>query len=202
MKTCLACRARLREFRAAPARVAALVPVALVATGGDGGGLPQSTLHAILQAAHHKAAALAERAHTAVELVTGQKVAALAASAAALAGGGTAVDQLANHHGPPIAPPPAARSDAPADNATATEPSPLPLPLTSEQQATTEQAPATASPPPEPAPPPTPANEFVPTPSPAPDAAAGAEATVASRKRPDTRPTGAASAAGSGEFLP
>ena len=112
MKTCLACPARLREFRAAPAPVAALMPVACLrpaaATPVTG-----SALHAVLNAAHHKAAALAERAHTAAELVTGQKVAALAASAAALAGGGTAVDQLANHHGPPSVPPAAAeRSDA------------------------------------------------------------------------------------------
>jgi hypothetical protein len=37
-----------------------------------------------------------ERAHAAVELATGQKLAAVAASAAALAGGGTAVDQLSD----------------------------------------------------------------------------------------------------------
>ena len=38
MKTCLSCRARLKEFRAAPKRVAALVPpAALLATDGGGG---------------------------------------------------------------------------------------------------------------------------------------------------------------------
>src|SRR5829696_4595752 len=36
LKTCLSCRARLREFRAAPARVAALVPAGLLAAGGSG----------------------------------------------------------------------------------------------------------------------------------------------------------------------
>lgn len=37
LKTCLSCRALLREFRAAPARVAALVgPAALVGGPGDG----------------------------------------------------------------------------------------------------------------------------------------------------------------------
>jgi RNA polymerase sigma factor (sigma-70 family) len=206
MKTCLACRARLREFRAAPARVAALMPVALVATGG-GGGLPQSTLHALLNAAQHKAAALAERAHTAAELVTGQKVAALAASAAALAGGGTAVDQLANHHGPPIAPPPAVRSDAPADHPTATGPSPSSLPFTGEQRATTEQAPAAAPPPPEPAPPPTPANEFAPTPVADPEAAAAtntaATPAAGAKARPAPSAPRPARAASSGaEFNP
>jgi anti-sigma factor RsiW len=35
LKTCLACRARLREFRAAPKRVAALLPPIAVAAQGD-----------------------------------------------------------------------------------------------------------------------------------------------------------------------
>ena len=103
LKTCLSCRARLREFRAAPQRVAALVPVALPA-GEDGMrrllesaiGAVQQKAEALVAATHHKAAVLGERAQTAAELVTGQKVAALAASAAALAGGGTAVERLAD----------------------------------------------------------------------------------------------------------
>ena len=147
MKTCLTCRARLREFRAAPARVAAVAPLAVAA-------------HSLAHAAHAKAVALAERAHAVAELITGQKAVALAASAAALAGGGTAVDQLANHHGPPV--PPAAT--APPASTTPSEPSPSSPPLTSEQQATTESAPAPAPPPPEPPSPPEPENEFAPQP--------------------------------------
>jgi RNA polymerase sigma factor (sigma-70 family) len=205
MKTCLACRARLREFRAAPARVAALMPATLLAAG-DGHRVTESTLHAVLDAAHHKAAALAERAHTAAELVTGQKVAALAASAAALAGGGTAVDQLANHHGPPIAPPAAERTDARPGQTTTLDPSPSSPPLTSEQQATTEEPVSSAPTPPEaPAAPPDPANEFAPTPAPAPDAteaaAPNAVAPAGAAAAPSaSRPAPTASAAG--EFGP
>jgi RNA polymerase sigma factor (sigma-70 family) len=161
LKTCLACRSRLREFRAAPARVAALVPAGLVAGGG---GMLQSAVaalqqksEALLAATHHKAAVLGERAQTAAELLTGQKVAVLAASAAALAGGGTAVDQMANHHGPPrhpvaaqVQPPPPETTQTPA------APPPSPPPSALEQPATTEEtAPAAA-----PSPPPDPANEF------------------------------------------
>ena len=103
MKTCLSCRARLKEFRAAPARVAALVPpaalVAATAAASTASG-PRGLWESLLGAAQHKAAALGERTHAAVELATGQKVAAVAASAAALAGGGTAVDQFARHEPP------------------------------------------------------------------------------------------------------
>ena len=150
LKTCLSCRARLREFRAAPQRVAALVPVALPA-GEDGMRrllesavvAVQQKAEALVAATHHKAAVLGERAQTAAELVTGQKVAALAASAAALAGGGTAVDRLADHHGPPRHAATARQAQTPAPD---------------EQLATTEQA--APPPPPPPPPPPDPANEF------------------------------------------
>ncbi len=104
LKTCLSCRARLKEFRAAPARVAALVPpMALLGAGGGGDAL-RGAFESLVGAAQHKAAAMGERAHAAAELVTGQKVAAVAASAAALAGGGTAVDHFASHE-PPRPPP-------------------------------------------------------------------------------------------------
>jgi anti-sigma factor RsiW len=100
LKTCLTCRARLREYRAAPARVAALVPPALVAgSGGDGPGALRSLVESIVGATQDKAAALGERAHAAAELATGQKLAAVAASAAALAGGGAGVERLANARG-------------------------------------------------------------------------------------------------------
>src|SRR3954470_15234667 len=85
LRTCLACRARLREYRAAPRRVAALLPpVALAACPGR----LRSLLESRVGPAQHKAAALGERAHTAAELAAGQKVAAVAATAAVAAGGG------------------------------------------------------------------------------------------------------------------
>ncbi|MEA2456761.1 MAG: hypothetical protein QOI45_3023, partial [Thermoleophilaceae bacterium] len=162
LRSCLSCRARLREFRAAPSRVAALIGPAVLAGGGGRlraavesavGALQQKT-DALLAATHHKAAVLSERAQTAAELVTAQKVAALAASAAALAGGGTAVDQLANHHGPPRRPA-AAQAEAPGPEETAA--TPAPPPAEPEQPAAIEQSAAPA-----PSPPPAPANEFGP----------------------------------------
>jgi RNA polymerase sigma factor (sigma-70 family) len=163
LRTCLSCRARLREFRAAPTRVAALVPAAVVLGGGFG--TARSLLESLVGAAQHKAAAVGERAHAAAELVTGQKVAAVAASAAALAGGGTAVDQLANHHGPPLRAAAAQAEPAPKPEAEQSEPSPPPLqpptaPATESPAA--GQAAATPEPPQPPPPPPDPANEFAP----------------------------------------
>jgi hypothetical protein len=105
MKTRLSCRARLKEFGAAPAPVAAPYrpwrwwrPRAATRRGclSVAGGAQQKAESA-LGAAQQKAAVLGERAHAAAELATGQKVAAVAPSAAALTGGGTAVDQLAGH---------------------------------------------------------------------------------------------------------
>jgi RNA polymerase sigma factor (sigma-70 family) len=206
LKTCLSCRARLREFRAAPSRVAALVPAALVA--GHGGGMRgllesavgalQQKADALLAATHHKAAALGERAQTTAELVTGQKVAALAASAAALAGGGTAVDQLANHHGPPHSPAVAAQTEPPPAETTDTPaaPPPSPPPVTPEPQPTTEQ-PAAAEPPP----PPDPANEFEASPEPATPAATPAAATPAAAS-PARGAHPAPTSPAAGEFTP
>jgi RNA polymerase sigma factor (sigma-70 family) len=202
MKSCLACRARLREFRAAPARVAALVPAGLLPTAGPAPGrlealadtalrkaesvvaAAQQKAEAVLGAAQHKAAALGERSYAAAELVSAQKVAAVAASAAALAGGGAAVDQFANHQGPPR-PPVQQEQQATTGPKPAADPSAPPAPPLHEQPVAT--APTTApTPPPQPAappPPPDPANEFglagsgaaVPSDSSAPASAAAAQ---------------------------
>jgi RNA polymerase sigma factor (sigma-70 family) len=220
MKTCLACRARLREFRAAPARVAALVPAGLLGAAGAApsklealGNSLQQKAEALLGATQHKAATLGERAHAAVELAAGQKVAALAASAAALAGGGAAVDQFANHQGPPR--PPVHEQPGPAGDQAPTDPAapPAATPLHG-QPVPTEPAP-TPSPEPQPAPPPPPppdpANEFAPAASaaasssgPAQSAAAPEPAPAAEPAPPRSRPApGPSPAPGSGsEFAP
>jgi RNA polymerase sigma factor (sigma-70 family) len=195
LKTCLACRARLREFRGAPARVAALVPAAAV-LGGPGGSLRsaaesaiatlQQKLDGALAAVHHKAAVIGDRAQTTAELVTGQKLGAVAASAAALAGGGTAVDQLANHSGPPLRP--VAAAQAPehpreADQPAAEPPAPPVLPAPpalGDGQATTQPTATAPAPAPPPPPPPDPATEFAP---PAPAATAAAQPTHAAAVR-------------------
>ncbi len=207
MKTCLACRARLKEFRAAPARVAALVPpAALVAVsgrpGGDGArGLLESTLQSLLGSGQHKAAVLGERMHSAVELATGQKLAAVAMSAAALAGGGATIEQLAERE--PDMPPVERRVEVkPVSEETPVETTPVAAP----PEAAPEPAPAPApepTPEPEPAPPPPPpdpANEFSP----------GGAAPAASAPGPSTSPeptftpTGGGGGGGGagGEFAP
>ena len=164
LRTCLACRARLAEYREVPARVAALVPpAALVASAGDGGGV-----RALVESAHHF-----------TELAAGQKAAAVAASAAAIAGGGVAsVDGLAGRPIEPASPmkaaPRAKVSEPPAPPvvmAPPAEPEPpvVPSPAPAAQpQAVREEArparefaPAAAAP--APAPSPTPAGgEFGP----------------------------------------
>ncbi len=103
LKTCLSCRARLREFRAVPSRVAALAPPAAVAAGQ--GGHLRGMFESLIGATQDKVAAFGERAHSAAELATGQKVAAVAASAAALAGGGATVEHLGEHEATAEAPP-------------------------------------------------------------------------------------------------
>jgi RNA polymerase sigma factor (sigma-70 family) len=160
MRTCLSCRARLREFRATPERVAALVPPAALAAA-DGGGPLRSLVESVIGAAQQKSAVLGDRFHAAAELATGQKLAAVAASAAALAGGGAAIDEFANHHGPPQ--PPAEQVEAKlVKEEQAVEPAP-PEPIAEEQPAAAEPAPAPVpEPPPTPPPPPDPDNEFAP----------------------------------------
>ena len=204
MRTCLSCRARLREFRATPERVAALVPpAALVATHDDG---PLRTLlEAVAGTAQQKSAALGERIHTAAELATGQKIAAVAASAAALAGGGTAIDEFANHQGPPL-PPPVQQAEAepvkeevpvepapPAADTPPANPAPAPPP---------ETAPAELPPPPPP-PPPDPAIEFAPSGSAQAAAPAPAPAPSAPSGGPTPSGTGGSAGGGTGgEFAP
>jgi outer membrane biosynthesis protein TonB len=190
MRTCLSCRARLREFRATPERVAALVPpAALVAS--EGGGPLRSLAESLV--------GLGDRVHAAAELATGQKLAAVAASAAPLAGGGTAIDEFANHRGPPlpgrvqrvetkpvkdelpVAPAPPATEAPPAEPPPAPEPAPAPTP--------------------EPPPPPDPANEFTPgAAAPEPAAAPPPQQQAASTFSPAG--SGGDPAGGTGEFAP
>jgi RNA polymerase sigma factor (sigma-70 family) len=195
MRTCLSCRARLREFRAAPERVAALVPpAALVAS--DGGGPLRSLVESLVGAS--------ERFHAAAELATGQKIAAVAASAAALAGGGTAIDEFANHQGPPLPDPVQQVEAAPVKEETAVEPAPP-----SAEAPPPEAAPNPAPAPPPPAaepepPPPDPAAEFAPsaaTAEPASTPPAQQQPPPSSFAPAGSGPTGG-SAGGSGEFAP
>ena len=220
MRTCLACRAALKEFRAVPAKVAGLLPSA-GAANGDGrvrgfiesavanvqdrlqaafGGAQQKADSA-LGAVQHKTAALSERAHAATELAVGQKLAAVAASAAALAGGGTAVDHLANHGSARPAQAEQQQVDAaPVKEEAVVETSPGPVadpaPAPPESQpVAAPQEPAAAqpqpAPDPPPPPPPDPANEFAPG-----GPAASAPAPAAAPAAPAAPPAPAAPAGG------
>jgi RNA polymerase sigma factor (sigma-70 family) len=94
IRTCLSCRAALREYRGAPATAAALVPAAAFAAPGR---------PSFLELPARAAEALAgwtQKFHAATELATAQKVAAVAASTAVL-GGGTAATVNQVDHGPP-----------------------------------------------------------------------------------------------------
>ena len=89
LKSCLACRARLREFRSVPKRVAALLPPAVLALPAAAASSPLGqVVDALTGGVQDRAAALSERVHHAAEVASAQKAAAVAASAAALAGGG------------------------------------------------------------------------------------------------------------------
>jgi RNA polymerase sigma factor (sigma-70 family) len=200
MKTCLSCRAALREFRAAPSRVASVVPAAAFAV--TGGGPIRNLAESLLGAAQHKTAAMGDRLHAAAELATGQKVAVVAASAAALAGGGTAIDEFANHDRAARAAqvtreqPPGPAPGAPDDPS---------LPVPTSPDVTPEPAPApepTPAPAAEPAPsppPPSPADEFDPT---------GAAGQPQPQAQPQPDPAvwpsggGGGKSAGAGEFAP
>jgi Putative zinc-finger len=163
LRSCLACRQRLREYRDAPARIAAVMPpAAALAAGAHHSGPLRGLLEALIGSTQERAAALGERLHTATELATGQKVAAVAASAAAMAGGGATVDQLANHRGPPQSPKERVEAEPmkdevppPASPPSTPEPAP---PVTPPTESSPAAAPAPAPPPP----PPDPANEFAP----------------------------------------
>ena len=191
MRTCLSCRARLREFRAAPERVAALVPpAALVAS--EGGGPLRSLVESVV--------GLGDRFHTAAELATGQKLAAVAASAAALAGGGTAIDEFANHQGPPLPDPVQQVEAQPVEQETPVEPVPTPTVEAPPADSAPAPAPEVAPEEPAPPPPPDPATEF------APATVAPQPAAAPPEQQPGTSfsPAGAGggSAGGSGEFAP
>jgi RNA polymerase sigma factor (sigma-70 family) len=164
MRTCLSCRARLREFRAAPERVAALVPPAAL-LASDGGGPLRNLVESIVGATQTKSAMVGDRLSAAAELATGQKLAAVAASAAALAGSGTAIDEFANHRPLPRAESAQQVEAQPVKEEIPVEPAPPPAVDPPPAEVAPEPAPApppAAEPSPPPPPPPDPANEFAP----------------------------------------
>jgi hypothetical protein len=86
LRTCLTCRARLRDYRTAPARVAAMAPP--LAAGGALAGWLREALQAGSGWISERSAALGVRWQQAAELATAHKAAAVVASVAVLGGGG------------------------------------------------------------------------------------------------------------------
>ena len=89
LRSCLACRARLREYRGAPKRVAALLPLA---AGPHLFGRLLYRLQSLASRAHDQIA-------HAGDVAAAHKAAAVAAATAALAGGGVAAVQTFEHGG-------------------------------------------------------------------------------------------------------
>jgi RNA polymerase sigma factor (sigma-70 family) len=105
LRSCLSCRAALRDAREVPARVAALAPLGLLAGGavrpGGGGGAGGGWLGAIRSAGdwiNERIAGMALRGQELLETASSHKLAAAAASAAALGGGGIATVQVSGSH--------------------------------------------------------------------------------------------------------
>jgi RNA polymerase sigma factor (sigma-70 family) len=202
LRTCLACLAQLREYRATPSRVAALVPPAVLVASGHGGGPLRSLVESVVGATQERVAALGERTHQAAEMATGQKVAAVTA-AAALATGGAAVQQVHERHAQAVAPPadvrtttseenaPPPAESAPAPKAQA-NPTATPTPALAKRPASVRHAPA---------PPTSPSNEF----SPETQVAAPASRRAAPAPPPSSSGTfapGGGGGAGGSEFSP
>lgn len=95
LKGCLACKATLREFRSAPSKLGALLPVGVLVANP-----PRSIAGRVLDQLHQAFAAMQERLlghavpmQPAAELSAAKKAVAITAIAAALTGGGVALEQ-------------------------------------------------------------------------------------------------------------
>ena len=104
LRSCLSCRAALRDAREVPARVAALAPIGLLAgsgmhPGGGAGGWLGAAFRSAGDWLNERMAALALRSQELLETASSHKLAAAAASAAALGGGGIATVQVSGQHG-------------------------------------------------------------------------------------------------------
>ena len=124
VRTCLSCRAALREYRSAPATAAALVPAAVFA------GPERSGLLDLPARAAEAIAGWSQKMQAATEMASAQKVAAVAASTAVL-GGGAAVTIERAH---PLHPRPEVRAEAARKHPepappVAAAPTPAPVPV-------------------------------------------------------------------------
>ena len=182
LETCLACRARLREFRAVPARVAALAPAGALMAGG-GVGPVRSLFESLVGSTQHGRGAGRPRPPDGRDRrrPEGRRRRASLRGGAGRSGGPAATPPNASHPTPPIARPRRPTSgpplrQVPAPDADLAPPPPDPAPP-SPTAAPTPAAPV--SPPVAPAP--RPAREF------APEAAPAAAPCARPRARPGAR---------------
>jgi RNA polymerase sigma factor (sigma-70 family) len=94
LRACPGCRATLRELHDASGRLAALLPPALVPLGAGSGavaGHVETVVHALVE----RTTLAVARVQSALDALSGTKLAAVAASSAALASGGVAIEQVA-----------------------------------------------------------------------------------------------------------
>jgi len=95
LRGCRPCRLTLGEYRAAPARVAALAPPLVAVAGSDSGGGLGGVLSSASDWVQERAYGIVLKAQALTEATTAQKTAAVAASTAVLASGGVgAVESL------------------------------------------------------------------------------------------------------------
>jgi RNA polymerase sigma factor (sigma-70 family) len=110
LRTCLSCRATLRDAREVPARVAALAPVGLLVVGHSAP--PARLLRSLGSWLQDRATVLMLRSQDVLEAASAHKLAAAAASAAALGGGGVVTVAVQHPAGPPPHPHAAVRAAA------------------------------------------------------------------------------------------
>src|SRR4051812_47668559 len=100
LRACAGCRATVREYHAAPGKVAAILPVGLITApvGAAAAGGPRVPGLGVLHRAWESVAGTSPAKVSAVaEAATSGKLAAVAASTVAIAGGGLAVDATLHH---------------------------------------------------------------------------------------------------------
>jgi RNA polymerase sigma factor (sigma-70 family) len=97
LRGCQSCRAALRAYRAAPARLAELVPPALVLPIVEKATWSSRLWDTLVAGPTERAGALGHKLQHAAELLSSQKAGAVVASTAALAGGAVATERASNH---------------------------------------------------------------------------------------------------------
>ena len=127
LSSCQACRATLRAYRSAPARLAELVPPAVLLPLLERASLWSRFSDWLSLGGGERAGALGVKLQQGAEMMSAQKAAAVVASTAALAGGGVAVQEQVR--GLPGREPPA-RAERPVEPVTRTDP-PAPGPAAS-----------------------------------------------------------------------